>query len=326
MTPMIQTVYKVPSYVDEDGDVLYSPLDDLSFATAGTGWVVGSGQVLLTRDGGRSWHEQFDTRLRQYGLAPWKVCAVSPATCWVIGQLSGSDVYCCYTRDAGRRWHVQEFPPGFFPNAISFAGAKKGWIVGDDNDYFSRTGKILVTNDGGNSWDEIELGLEGRPTGVQFCAGGRRGWLIENRLSPDGERISSLLHASADGGRQWQRLAAFKRDIFCLYALDTETLFVAGEDGFVAVSSDGGRNWERSNTRCRGNINSVCFYDRNLGFALADFGILLLTADGGATWQRVKGLKRAGNMIAAHFLSEKIALIVSSFGIYRLELPERRVP
>lgn len=322
---MIQTVYKVPSQVDEDGEVLYAPLTDLSFATAETGWAVGSGQVLLTRDGGRSWREVFETRLRRYGLAPWKVCAVSPATCWVIGLLSGSDVYCCYTRDAGRRWQVQKFPPGFFPNALSFAGAKRGWIVGDDKDYFSRAGKILVTNDGGRSWDEIELGLEGRPTKVQFCADGGRGWLIESRLSADGERISSLLHASADGGRQWQRVAAFRRDIFSLYALDTETLFVAGEDGFVAVSSDGGGNWERLNTRCRGNINSLCFYDRSLGFALSDFGLFLLTTDGGATWQRVKELKHAGNMIAAHFLSKKLALVVSSFGIYRLELPEVRV-
>lgn len=319
---MMQTVYKVPSYVDEDGDVLYAPLSDLSFATAETGWVAGSGQVLLTRDGGQSWRDVFDARLRRHGLAPWRVCAASPTACWVIGQLSGRNVYCCYTRDAGRRWQVQEFPPNFFPRALSFADAKRGWIVGDDADYFSRARKILITNDGGKSWDEIELGLEGRPTEVHFCADGRRGWLIENRLSPDGHHISSLLHASADGGRQWQQIAAFKREISGLCAPDAETLFVSGEDGFVSVSTDGGRNWERSNTRCRGFINSVRFYDRSLGFAMSDFGILLFTADGGATWQRVKGLKRAGNMIAAHFLSAQLALIVSSFGIHRLELPE----
>ncbi|HEY9405016.1 MAG TPA: hypothetical protein VIQ24_20355 [Pyrinomonadaceae bacterium] len=179
---------------------------------------------------------------------------------------------------------------------------------------------MLLTNDGGNFWEEIELELEGRPSLVHFLADGRHGWLIENRLTPDGEEISSCLHSSADGGRRWQQVSLFGREIGDLCVLDAETLFVAGADGFVSVTSDGGRNWIRSNTRCRGFINSLCFHDRNQGLALSDFGTLLLTEDGAKTWQKVGGLKRVGNLVAAYFLSDTRAIIVSSLGIHLLEL------
>jgi photosystem II stability/assembly factor-like uncharacterized protein len=317
----LQSVYKAPHLVDQDDAVLYRQLTGISFATGETGWAVGSGQVLFTRDGGRTWVNQFEPQLRELGMAPWTARAVDANTCWLIGLLSGGDLYCCYTRDAGRSWQPKRFQPKFFPRDIFFAGSKRGWIVGDDGDYHSSRGRMLfVTNDAGDSWDQIDLGLEGRPARLHFLEDGRRGWLIEQRLKTDDNSISSRLYSSTNEGLRWEEVVHFGRDIIDLCVLDAQTLFVAGEDGFASRSTDGGQTWERLNTRFRGFINSVQFYDKDLGLLLSDFGVLLLTEDGGETWQRISDKSELGNLIAAVFLSQTQIVVTANCGIYNLEL------
>jgi photosystem II stability/assembly factor-like uncharacterized protein len=112
----------------------------------------------------------------------------------------------------------------------------------------------------------------------------------------------------------------FRRDISELCVLDAQTLFVAGEDGFASRTTDGGQTWQRLNTRSRGFINSVQFYNKHLGLLLSDFGVLLLTEDGGETWQRISDKSKVGHLIAAVFLSETRIVIASNRAIYYLEL------
>jgi photosystem II stability/assembly factor-like uncharacterized protein len=317
----IQSVYKAPHSVDQDDAVLVHPLTGMSFGTHETGWAVGSGQVLRTHDGGLTWLNQFEPQLRQLGMAPWSVRAVDAKTCWLIGLLSAGDLYCCYTRDAGQSWQPKRFVSNFFPRDIFFAGSKRGWIVGDDGDYNSSRGKLLfITNDAGDSWDQVDLGLEGKLTCLRFLEDGRRGWLIEQRLTTDDNSISSHLYSSTNGGLQWEEVVHFDRDISDPCVLDAETLFVAGDDGFASRTKDGGQTWQRLNTRYRGFINSVEFYDKRLGVLLSDFGVLLLTQDGGDTWQRISDEREVGNLVAGAFLSETQIVLAANRGIYHLQL------
>ena len=317
----LQSVYKAPHSVDQDDAVLVSQLTGMSFGTSETGWAVGSAQVLLTRDGGLTWLNQFVPQLKQLGMAPWSVRAVDANTCWLIGLLSAGDLYCCYTRDAGQSWQPQKFQPKFFPRDGFFVGSQRGWIVGDDGDYYSSRGRrLFITNDEGESWDEVDLGLVGKPKCLRFLEDGRRGWLIEQRLTTDRNNISSHLYSSTNGGVEWKEVVHFDRDISDLCVLDEETLFVAGDDGFASRSTDGGQTWHRLNTRYRGFINSVEFYDKRLGVLLCDFGVLLLTQDGGDTWQRISDEREIGNLVAAVFLSETRIVVTANRGIYNLQL------
>jgi photosystem II stability/assembly factor-like uncharacterized protein len=317
----LQLVYKAPHPVDRDNAVLVCQLTDISFGTNETGWAVGSAQVLITRDGGQTWLNQFEPEVKRLGMAPWKVRSVDANTCWLIGLLSAGNLYCCYTRDAGLSWQPKEFQPQFFPRDVFFAGSKQGWIVGDDGDYHSSRGrKLFITNDAGDSWDEIDLALAGKPTRLHFLADGQRGWLIEQRLTTASEKITSHLYSSTNGGRQWEPVVQFGRDLNDLCVLDAETLFVGGDDGFVSRTTDGGQTWQRLNTRCRGFINSVQFYNKRLGLLLSDFGVLLLTKDGGKTWQRISAESKVGHLIAAVFLSETRIVLASNRGIYNLQL------
>lgn len=315
----IRTLYKVTPSAGEDDEGRLYPLNDVSFASATVGWAVGSAQLLHTRNGGETWVNQFEPELSLLGLSPWRVQAVNPETCWVLGLLSAGDLYCAYTRDAGRNWHAQPFRSNFFPNDVYFVDAKRAWVVGDDRYYHSPARSLLITNDGGDSWGTIELGLEGRPNRVAFLADGGRGWLLENRLRADENGIDTRLHASDDGGLSWREAARFGRGVSDLCVIDAETLFVGGESGFVARSTDGGRNWERLRTRCRGFINSVSFYDRLRGLALSDYGVALYTEDGGETWQRLSNVKKTENFVSAVFTSNSRAVIASDRNIYSLQ-------
>lgn len=321
----LQLVYEAPHSLDEDNTVMVRPLTDMSFATNETGWAVGSGQVLRTHDGGQTWLNQFEPQMRRLGMAPWRARAVDANTCWLIGLLSAGDLYCCYTRDAGRNWQPKQFGPNFFPRDAFFTGPKRGWIVGDDCDDNSSRGRMLfITNNAGNSWEQVDLGLMGRPSRLHFLEDGRRGWLIEERLmarpTASGSTVSSHLYSTTNGGRQWEPVVRFRRDIGDLCVLDAQTLFMAGEDGFASRTTDGGQTWQRLNTRRRGFINSVQFYNKRLGLLLSDFGVLLLTRDGGETWQRICDSKKLGNLFAAVFLSKTRIVVASSSAIYNLEL------
>jgi photosystem II stability/assembly factor-like uncharacterized protein len=317
----LHSVYKAPHQVDQDDAVLCSQLTGMSFATSETGWAVGSAQVLFTRDGGLTWLNQFEPQLRVLGMAPWSVRAVDANTSWLIGLLSGGDLYCCYTRDAGVSWQPKRFQPKFFPRDVFFVGSKKGWIAGDDGDYNSSHGRMLfITNDAGDSWDQIRLALAGKPSCLRFLKDGRRGWLIEQRLTTENNAISSYLYSSTDGGLQWEEVVQFDRDIGDLCVLDAQTLFVAGEDGFASSTTDGGQTWQRLKTGCRGFINSIEFYNKHLGLLLSDFGVLLLTQDGGETWERISDKREVGNLIAAVFLSETQIALAANRGIYNLQL------
>ncbi len=317
----LQSVYKAPQLVDQDKAVLCRQLTGMSFGTGEVGWAVGSAQVLFTRDGGLTWLNQFEPQLRLLGMAPWKARAVDANTCWLIGLLSAGDLYCCYTRDAGRSWQPKRFHPKFFPRDIFFAGSKTGWIVGDDGDYYSSHGRTLfITNDAGDSWDEVDLELAGKPTCLRFLEDGRRGWLIEERLTKDDNTISSHLYSSTDGGLQWEEVVHFGRDIGDLCVLDAQTLFVAGADGFASRTTDGGQTWQRLKTGSRGFINSIEFYNERRGLLLSDFGVLLLTQDGGETWERISDRREVGNLVAAAFLSETRIVVTANRGIYNLQL------
>ena len=317
----LHSIYEVPHRVDEeDNTILISALTDMSFATYETGWAVGSGQVLLTRDGGQSWLNQFDPQLRQFGISPWRARAVDANTCWLIGLLNAGDVRCCYTRDAGESWEPKKFQPKFFPNDVFFDGSKRGWIVGDDGDYHSGRGRMLfITSDAGDAWDQVDLGVVGRPERIRFLEDGRRGWLIERRLTASGEPVSRL-YSSSNGGLQWEPVVHFERGVSELCLLDAQTVFVAGDDGFVSRTTDGGQTWERLNTQCRGFINSIQFYDKRLGLLMSDFGVLLLTENGGESWRRISDSKKLGSLVAAVFLSETRIVVAGIRGIYSLKL------
>ena len=109
-----------------------SSFDDVSFADARNGWVVGeesssNGFVMHTSDGGRTWYRQAEDQIASGAVGCVNgVCAVSPTTAWAVCEGG----YVLHTTDAGATWTVER-PTTKDLNEISFINAETGWAVGD---------------------------------------------------------------------------------------------------------------------------------------------------------------------------------------------------
>jgi photosystem II stability/assembly factor-like uncharacterized protein len=110
-------------------------------------WVVGrNGAVLASGDRGASWrlaHPAEDVA--------WNDIAVVEGLLWIVGEFGKVQT----SRDDGESWQEVPVPTESSLNAIAFADAAHGVIVG-------LSGTILVTADGGRNWEQAASGV--RPT------------------------------------------------------------------------------------------------------------------------------------------------------------------
>jgi len=71
-----------------------------------------------------------------------------------------------------------------------------------------------------------------------------------------------------------------------VFFTDSVTGIVAGNGGTILKTTDGGVNWIQKSSGTTRDIQSLKFFDANLGFAAGKF-IILKTTDGGNTWNSV---------------------------------------
>lgn len=315
----LETVYEVPSRTDEDNRIWYKCLSDMHFVNSKVGWVVGSGQVLHTQDGGKTWANQYRNYASQGYLNPNRVFAINPKTCWIIALGSNIGVSCSYTLDGGKTWRGKEIKTELHPNDIFFVDSKRGWIISDNGHWPACGGMIHLTNDGGESWESRNLGIRSKPIQIRFFSV-KKGWLLEECLIKDQTSAFSNLYITDDSGYSWHLIKSFGRSISDLHIFNENRILATGEGGFIAKTTDGGRNWKRLETESRAYVNSVAFYNRRRGLAACGSNVLLMSDDGGETWDRINIPKNYPGAIKAHFTSESTGILMSTASIYSFKL------
>src|SRR6202011_2268429 len=65
---------------------VYSPFCTMRFVTSRFGWVVGSGQVLKTTDGGTTWTSHYTRRFPVEAIGPAVAAPVDSDRCWLLGH------------------------------------------------------------------------------------------------------------------------------------------------------------------------------------------------------------------------------------------------
>jgi photosystem II stability/assembly factor-like uncharacterized protein len=147
-----------------------------SFVTPLQGWRLGAATTLAnppplyeTSDGGRSWSERVDPCVGDYGL-PAALSFASASRGWIVcnteatAGYQGKEVW--MTSDGARSWKLKgrTYPiglpapkqqvgnlPGFgYPTGATFLTDGHGWLLQD-------RGYMLVTRDGGHSWQHSPL-------------------------------------------------------------------------------------------------------------------------------------------------------------------------
>lgn len=158
----------------------------------------------------------------------------SPRTGWITGYCNaGSEVL--VTHDAGYHWAPQPLPitatscpDGCFITPPQFIGQAGFLTIGR----FTATGELLVSRDGGRSWQlrHLPAGAGPYPQITFFSAD--RGIAV-----PGGTQgmIDSVFYVTADGGRSWTPVSQGRH----FDRIPTYVDFVSVRDGFAWISSSG---------------------------------------------------------------------------------------
>jgi len=212
------------------------------------------GRILVTSDGGQSWHAASGSRGAMLSdvrfLDPWNGWAVGPSTL-------------LRTQDGGETWRqVMDDDDYFSGNAIQFLDISHGWTV-------SQGGSLKKTGDGGRTWEQVALPLakDERPTLWDiFFVDPAQAWIV-------GEE--GVIFHTEDGGSTWTRQANGVPIVRALRKGERRPREVVPE---LETPPD------------RLALTAVRFLDRQRGFAVGSYNdvaesVVIATHDGGATWK-----------------------------------------
>lgn len=253
--------------------ILPQDLFSVSFPNQTHGWACGRwGRILHTSDAGATWSVQVSgTDFTLTGVS-----FPDDRTGWVVGD-RGTILH---TTDGGRTWVRQQSPVELYLMGVCFVDSSTGWIAGE-------RAQILSTRDGGQTWTVQFEGPDVILKGISFCdtmhgwAAGEYGYIFHTR----------------DGGAHWEHQAGWLRvseetgdvdagnSFFAVCAVSPSTAWVAGMEGYVAVTKDGGATWQE---RTKGIPKAHLFgvrADARGTVLLAGSGVLVASSDGGETFR-----------------------------------------
>jgi photosystem II stability/assembly factor-like uncharacterized protein len=217
------------------------------------------------------------------------------------------------SRDAGRHWTVIEGLPGQIPNLLSFASARQGYALSNT---FSGSLQGYRTTDGGRTWRAVGSPFSEAPVYVHLF---KRGLIVA--VLGDG-----TIMRSTNGGTTWTGAGRMPVGPPWSVSFATPQRGVAyvgeGISAALYATDDGGRHWRvlmRLPVTMRAQTPSQRMALDASGFGLVQryggSGQYLVTRDGGRTWHRLD-LPQLANAQALTVSGRDLAMIVTTTGLY----------
>lgn len=250
------------------------------------GWIIGSpedeGAVFKTNDGGSTWK-----RVALDTVTP--ITRTSFDDLKIGWAISESRIYS--TEDGGVRWRRQIRTEDSL-NAIAFADAENGLVVGEDGIVYRTTEGGVQSKDQGqllcagstceeellSTWNPVESGTELALTDVAF--------VDINHAWVSGDK--GLILFSTDGGLTWgRRDTGVEARLLSVSFIGVDEGVVVGENGTILMTTDGGMTWQRSVSPTSLRLNAVAFAEDGTAWAVGDEGTMLRSRDGGVTWTQL---------------------------------------
>jgi photosystem II stability/assembly factor-like uncharacterized protein len=156
-----------------------------------------------------------------------------------------------------------------------------GAVLGDRIIAVGERGHILVSDDRGQTWTQVETPTRSTLTAVT-AVDRRHAWAVGH----DGV----ILH-SRDGGSSWVRqfyAPDGERPLLDVWFADPEQGLAVGAYGTVMATVDGGETWQRSLIDPEEpHANAITRASDGTLYVAAEFGLVLRSDDGGATFARL---------------------------------------
>ncbi len=214
--------------------------------------------------------------------------------------------------DGGDHWRQAIAPVSFTLTAVDFTCAKKGWVTGHG-------GVILHTEDGGQTW---KIQLDGNTAArieleSATAAADRAGKKKTDRLSKAEYLVKEggdkpfldvkfltektgfacgafgLFFGTQDGGKTWQSCMdrvdnPDEMHLFAVDFLEGQSLWIAGEGGFLALSPDRGKSFTRMDSPSAASFFAVKVSASGGVYLGGLQGNNFWSGDQGKTFQKIK--------------------------------------
>lgn len=260
-------------------------------------WVSGSkGYVAITADGGKTWAWQ---QVKGYEKADFRsIYAISATEAIIMG--SGTPALILKTNDGGITWleKYRNIDTAYFLDAMDFADAKHGFILGDpiDNKFL-----LLETTDGGDQWkiyNNRPVALTGE---AAFAASGTclRVTPNGNIFIATGGKFAEMDIPKPNGGWNHHIVPVLKgraaMGAFSIAAGKDQLVVVGGDyehdkrsDSTACYSTNGGFKWQLAKIPPAGYQSCVEFISGATYLSTGTPGTNI-TSDGGKTWRKIDG-------------------------------------
>jgi photosystem II stability/assembly factor-like uncharacterized protein len=269
------------------------------------GWIVGQdGLVIRTDDGGKTWAPQ-DSRAefkdpdgetkRAYLFA---IDALDAQHAFAVGDRS----MLSRTSDGGKTWTSKQVKmeldltggeqlaaadPVFYD--VKFLDQKTGWITGE-------FGKVLRTEDGGETWREQEQSLMGNTYFDLLDLPTMFGIHAKSHTEAVTAGLEAHIARTTDSGKTWAYEPIDGGDVpvvdplFDIVEFPDGTGWATGAAGEV-IKRDPATGWQRAKI---GQdvltwLRAISFSDPQNGWIVGGFGLIFRTTDGGKSWLPSQG-------------------------------------
>ncbi len=276
----------VPSPISSD-------LTAVAFPSGTDGYIVGHDSALLrSRDGGRSWSRQFDSRSLNQAMLDY------------YRSLPPGDLVTQWVQELEQRV-ASGAPLPFFD--VWFADAREGFAVGAFN-------LLLVTEDGGERWTPWMERTE-NPRGAHLYA-------VRGTPGPKGDvYIAGELGLLMRLDRETRRFVAVPTPYQGTYfsmAVDGDTLLVAGLRGNAFISRDRGQAWAKLDTHAAVSVAGAAGLGDGRFALLAQNGSVLVVGRDGVAVPAGVPLGRLSYALAA---GDGAVVVGTDVGIKRIAIP-----
>jgi photosystem II stability/assembly factor-like uncharacterized protein len=272
------------------------------------GWIAGQeGVILRTEDGGKTWAKQVSNAVfedpkekgNRQNLYLFGLNALDKDHAWAVGDRS----ILTSTTDGGKTWRARKVAMELDTSGgeslaaadpilydVKFTDLQRGWIVGE-------FGKIMHTEDGGETWHEQEKTLmEGTGIFDLLDLPSLFGVHMTNAQEGVASGLEGHIARTTDGGKRWtfdtvEVDVPLVDPLFRIVELPDGNSWAVGAAGEVVRRMPGETAWKRAKlgqdvlTWLRG----ISFSDSQHGWMVGGFGLIYRTTDGGKSWLPSQG-------------------------------------
>ncbi|MCC6550119.1 MAG: T9SS type A sorting domain-containing protein [Ignavibacteriaceae bacterium] len=326
---------------------------EVKFATDSLGFAAGAdGIVYMTTDQGGTWTPNFigaKPTSNLYGLAVSGNLATRPkslSTVFAVGEGGIMGL----SNNSGASWSI----PGVSLNRedmreIAFVDDQFGFVAGGSSTTSDSLGVVMLTNDGGFTWNQLSFNPKYRiysgkfltsqtgyvstrgNTGVFKTTDGGATWtqltlpitstttiiyttqFWDEQTGYVGTSVGDIVKTT-DGGATWTALpdAHGTSAIYDIQLFSASDLIATGSTGKTYRSTDGGTTWTDLNPTTS-TIYACDFPSRQFGYLVGSSGRIVMTSDGGTTWTTQTSNSTA-TLYSVKFFNDSTGFVLGSVG------------